>query len=462
MLKKKQARFCMNYRIFLPLMVLLLKTVLLAGLNNTETDEAMNVDLKTALEYAIQHNYDVLNSQLDIQAAQKQLREVAAGGLPQINGSVDFNDFLDIPTQLIPGEIFGGEPGSTIKVKFGRQYIATWSLSGSQLIFSGSFLVGLQASKIYLKLMEQNLKRSQLEVAELVTQTYYLVLVAEENLRILEESQKNLEKTHYEIQEFFKEGFVEETDVKQIQISVTQLKNTVNTVRQQIGVTYKLLKFQMGIELEKKITLTENLDKIVDKVDIPSLLKQEFVLEENINYRLFSSQITLSKLNLRNEKMKFLPTISGFATYQQTAQRNRFDLFDRGKDWFPTTVVGLSIKIPIFTSGSRVYRMQQAQIAIKQAQINQKKIEQGLRLEYEQAKTGLTSSFENYKNAKENVNLAKEVYEVTLEKYREGLSSSTDLVQIHNQYLTAQSGYITAKSELLNAKNKMDKLLENY
>ena len=321
--------------------------------------------------------------------------------------------------------------------------------------------MGLQASKIYLNLMEQNLKRSQLDVEETVTQTYYLILVTEENLRILEESLQNLEKTHYEIEESFKEGFVEETDVKQLQISVTQLKNTINTVKRQIDVTYKLLKFQIGIDLDKEITLTEKLDEIVDKVNVPDLISREFVLQDNINYRLMTTQLNLARMNLQNEK-GFLPVISGFASYQRNAQRNAFNFFDKDKDWYKTTIVGVNVGLPLFTSGSRLYRAQQAQIAIRQAEINRIKAQQGLLLQYDQSKTNLIANLENYKNANNNVGLAKEVYDITLEKYHEGVSTSMELIQAHNQYLTAQSGYITAKSELLNAKSKLDKLLDNY
>ena len=160
--------------------------------------------------------------------------------------------------------------------------------------------------------------------------------------------------------------------------------------------------------------------------------------------------------------MKFLPVISGFASYQQNAQRDKFDLFDFKKKWYPTTVVGLRIDVPLFTSGARLFRTQQAKIAVKQAEVTQMKAEQGLQLQYEQARTDLTSNLENYQNAKANMALAKEVYEVTLEKYREGVSSSVELIEVHNQYLTAQSAYITGESQLLNAKNTMDKLLENY
>jgi outer membrane protein len=444
------------------LLLLILAPLLVSSQALAEVEGKMSFDLNAARQYARQHNYDIQNSDLAINAAKKQIKEIAAGGFPQISGSAQYQDFLDIPTQLIPGEIFGGEPGSTIPVKFGKPHNATWGVSANQLIFSGSYFVGLQASKIYLNLTKQNMERSQLDVAETVTRTYYLILVAEENLHILEENLKNLQQLHYEVQESFKEGFVEDTDVKQLQISVTRLQNTVNTIRQQIEVTYKLLKFQMGIDLGQEIALIDNLESILSQVDVPSLLARQFDLHQNIGYRLASTQLSLARANLKNEKMQFLPVIAGFASYQQNAQRDKFDLFDFDKKWYPTAVVGLNINVPLFSSGAKLFRVQQAKIAVKQAEITRQKAEQGLQLQYEQARTDLTSNLENYKNAKANMALAKEVYDVTLEKYREGVSTSLDLIEVHNQYLTAQSAYITGESQLLNAKNTMDKLFENY
>ena len=372
--------------------------------------------LKSAQVYAIQHNYDVQKSNFDIKSAKKKLREVTASGLPQISGSLDYNNFLDIPTQLIPGEIFGGEPGSSIPVQFGKQHNATIGMSASQLIFNGSYFVGLQASKIYLKFAEENLERSKIDVKKTVTQTYYLVLVAENSREILQSSLENLEKTLYEVQEHFKEGFVEETDVKQLLISVTQLKNNVNMIEEQIDFTYMLLKFQMGIDLEQSIVLTEDLEAILLQVNLPQLMEEEFNLNQNISYRMMTTQERIAELSLKNEKSKFLPTVSGFVSYQKNAQRDEFNLHENDGDWFTTTVAGLKLSLPIFNSGSRYFKIQQSKIALKQAQLNKQKVEQGLQLEYSKAEIALSSSIENYQSTKENMLLSKEVYDITLEK----------------------------------------------
>ena len=167
------------------------------------------------------------------------------------------------------------------------------------MIFNGSYFVGLQATKIYLKFAEENLERSKIDVTKTVTQTYYLVLVAENNRDILQSSFKNLEKMHYEVQEHYKEGFVEETDVKQLQISVTQLKNNINMIEEQINLTYMLLKFQMRIDLEQSIVLTEDLETILLHVNIPELMEEEFNLKQNISYRMMTTQERIAELTLK-------------------------------------------------------------------------------------------------------------------------------------------------------------------
>ncbi len=218
----------------------------------------------------------------------------------------------------------------------------------------------------------------------------------------------------------------------------------------------------MGIDLDQEIILTENLDDILKKVDVPLLIEREFALNNNVEFQLLQLQETLSELSLKNEWSKFLPTIAAFGSYQYNAQRGRFNLFDEGKDWFKTTVIGIRMDIPIFNSGAKYFKVQQSRIELKQAQNIKRKAEQGLLLIFSKAKTDLKSAYENYQNIKDNLQLSKEVFDITLEKYREGISSNLDLIQIHNQYLSSQSEYFKVMSDLLNAKNTLDRLLDNY
>jgi outer membrane protein TolC len=421
---------------------------------------ANTYSLKDAQTYAIQHNRDVKNAALGIEAANKQLWEVTATGFPQIEISAGYQHMLDIPTQLIPGEIFGGEPGSTIPVKFGKPHLANYGISVSQLIFSGSYLVGLNASKIYLQLSEQNLTRTELDVKATVTNTYYLILVAEETRAIIVQTLENLRKTQFEINELNKEGFNEESDVKQIQISVNALENGLRSIEQQIEVSYKLLKFQMGLPIDDDIALSDDLTGILKNLDIKTPLALEFKVEENIGFRAMNTQAKLADLSLKNEITTFYPTFAAFVSFQRDAQRDKFDIFDWNKKWYPTSVIGVQMSWPIFSGSSKIFKVQKAKIELSQAETELDKVRDGLKLQYRQAHSALATARDRYNNARDNRDLALEVYDVNIQKYREGLISSLELTQAQNQYLNAEQDYLQNVSDALTAYTQLRKILE--
>jgi outer membrane protein len=287
-------------------------------------------------------------------------------------------------------------------------------------------------------------------------------LVSKETERIIKANIENLEKTLYEIRESYKEGFVEETDVDVIQISVTALKNSLQNVQKQTDVAYKLLKFQMGLDLEKNIAVTENLEDILRRIDIQEAISSEFDLSQNIDFKLLNTQEKLAELAHKNAKSKYWPTISAFYTYQQAAQRDNFNFFNFNKDWFRSQIFGINIYIPIFKSGGERARVAQAAIALDQARTARIQASQGILLEDARARNDLSAAQENYLNVKDNMELSGKVYDTTLIKYREGIASSTDLTQANDRYLLSQSNYIQAISALLSAKNRLDRIRNSY
>lgn len=429
--------------------------------SRAEPIEAKTFSLQEAQQYAVQHNYEAKKSQMDVAAAQKKLRETLASGLPQVSSTIGYINNLELTTVLIPN-FFEGKFEEKIPVQFGTQHNANLSLTVDQLVFNGSYFVGLKTSKIYRQLADQGLERTQLDVKETVTSTYFLILVSEESQRIIRSNLENLEKTLYEIQERYKEGFVEETDVDLLKISVTALKNNLQNIQKQTLIAYNLLKFQMGMDLDGKLGLKDNLQSILDKVNIQKALGAEFDLEQNIDYRLLNTQEKLAGLALQNEKAQYWPTVSAFYTYQQNAFRDAFNFFNFSQDWFRAQIVGVNINIPIFKSGGQKARVQQAAIVLEQAKNAAQQASQGLLLEDTQARNNLESAYENYLNIKQNMGLSEKVYDKTLIKYKEGLASSMDLTQAHDKFLQSQSEYVRAISELLYTKNRLDRIKNNY
>jgi outer membrane protein TolC len=444
-----------------PLTAYLMAASLTAAPPQQKETEHRALSLEEVREYAVQHNYDAIKSRIDLESAKKKLRETVASGLPQVTSSLNYMNNLELTTVLIPN-FFEGKFDEKIPVQFGTQHNATFTFQVNQLIFNGSYIVGLQTSSIYRRLADQGLERTQLDIQETVSDTYFLILVSEESEQIMQASLDNLKKTHYEIKQLYKEGFVAETDVDLIQVSVNSLENGLQALRRQIDVAYNLLKFQMGLELTEDIKLSDSLDSFIQDLNPEQAFNTELKLENNLDYQLLETQEKLAELALKNEKSKYLPSISAFYTYQRNAYRDQFDFFSEDANWFRAQILGINVNIPIFKSGAQAARVKQAALAVEKARNTRIQAGEGLRLEMERAVSNLKSAYENYMNMKANMELSEKIYRVTLEKYKEGVASSMELTQAHDKYLNSQSQYIQAMSELLSAKNKLDRVTENY
>jgi outer membrane protein TolC len=448
-------------RTAIPLLCAVATALLAAAAPAQDNGATRTFSLREARAYAVQHSYDVRQSRLDVESARRKLKETVASGLPQVNTSLSYLNNLELTTMLIPN-FFEGKFDEKIAVQFGTQHNATFNFQVDQLLFNGSYLVGLQTSGIYRRLAEEGLERTTLDIQETVTQTYFTILITQESERILEASLKNLEKTHAEVRERHKEGFVSETDVDLIQISVTRLENSLQALRRQKQIAFRLLNFQLGLDLDEPVAVSDRLDDFLVEAGAGTSTEQDFDPEDSVDFRLLVTQEKLAELALKNEKSKFWPTISAFYTYQRSAMRDSFDFFKSDKDWFRAQILGVNINFPIFKSGAQRARVQQAALALEQASNNREQAAQGLRLEISRAETGLQSARENFQNMSSNLALAEKVYDVTLIKYNEGVASSMELTQAHDKYLAAQSEYIQSVSGLLTARNRLDRLTDNY
>ncbi len=450
-------------RVFVLIVVLVLANTGTGwGAAPEENGDVQRFSLKQVQDYAVKHSTATSNARLDVAMAKKKIWETTASGLPQVSASVSYQDMIKIPTTLIPAEFIDpdAEEGTFIGVKFGTRYNATLDVSVNQLIFSGSYIVALQASKIYLRLSKESLVKSEIDVKANVTNTYYLILLAENTLETLRASLENIRKTFSETQEMLNAGFVEDTDVDQLQLTVTNLENSVKSMERQVRVTYRLLKFQMGFDLDEDIRLADGLDTILNRLDAEKLLKDPFNMENHIDYRMLDAQEKSYRLLLKREKSEYLPTVTAFATHRQSAMRDSFNFFGKNDDkWFPSTIVGLNIAIPIFTSGMRPAKTAQARMDLEKVKNSKNEVAKGLRLELMQARSAFADAMEKADSTRKNVKLAKKIYEKTRVKYSEGVSSSLDLTQIHTQYLNAESNYTRAVVDLLNARTRMDKIL---
>ncbi len=444
-----------------------------------ENSSTKTFSLKEAQEYAAKNSYAVKNSTIDLRIAKKKIWETTAMGLPQVSAQIQYQDMLDIPTTLLPDfispSIYGvlmkegvvdrfGRPitmpsgsSATFPAKFGTQHNASIGGTVSQLIFSGQYIVGLQASKVFYQMSEEGHQKAQLDARYNVSTSYYLVLVLQQNKEILQKSLTTLQKTVFEAEQSNKQGFIEDITVDQMKINLITLENAITSIEGQVQTSLNLLKFQMGIDLNEQLSLSDNLESFVNEALLQPTNSVNLDLNRMIDYKIIQTQMKLQKLNLRREQSNYLPTIAGFYTYQQKAMRQEFDIFEKGKDWYPTSIIGINIDIPIFSSGSRLMKVQQAKLNFQKMEIAQQQVSEALKLEAFQASSNFNTAYEKFNKEKTSKELASKVYQTTLTKYNNGVASSIELTQSYSQYLTSESNYHMALMEMLTAKLKLDK-----
>ncbi|MFA6950380.1 MAG: TolC family protein [Lentimicrobiaceae bacterium] len=440
--------------------------------SKAKAQEILTISLKEAQDYALINNASIRNSAIDLELAGKKIWETTAIGLPQADAKVNYQHLFKVPELTFGGDYFlatglpAGIPLTSdditneavyidyrqgVPIPLGVKDNTTLDVTVSQLLFSGEYLVGLRASKVYYIMSKQAKTKTESDIRESVANTYSLALVLQSNLEVMSRSLQNLNKTLGEMREMNKQGFIDITDVDQVELTTLILDNSLTSLNRQALAALDLLKFEMGMPMAQDIVLTDSLQALAGDVSLEALTADGFRVADNINFQMLDTQLKFGKLIMQREKTTFMPTLA--AVYVHTEKFKKIDF-----DFTPKDVFLLSLSIPLFSGGQRISKVQQRKLEYEKILISKDHVEQGLQLEYVNARNEVMSAFATYNNVKKNLELTQRIYAKTLIKYREGLSSGMDLMQAQNQYLAAQSEYFNNVYALLTSKNRLAKL----
>ena len=440
---------------------ILIGFVLAFAVNPLKAD-TLKLSLQEAIAYAIENSYQSQLAAKDVQKSKQKVKETISMGLPQVNAEASYINNLEIPASAVPAEFFGGEPGELATVRFGAEQQMSANITANQLIFDGSYFVGLHASRVYLELAKNDQEKSEADLRKLVMQAYGNVLVTEKNEAILSENVRVLRKNLKETTALYENGFLEEQDKDQIALLLANAENAHARAIRQIAIAKNQLKFTLGIEVENNLVLSENLEQITTQVNNQDYLSEEFNFSNHIDYKLISTQEQATGLLMKQEKSTYLPKLSAFYTYQQNSFANEFNFFNTDGQWLSGQFVGLNLSLPLFSSFGRYQRVQQAKVEFERLGIAKKQVEQQLLIQAENAKSEYTYALQNYQTTESNMKLAERIYEKIKIKYQEGISSSLELTQANNQLLESQGNFINASLQLINAKANLDQALNTY
>jgi outer membrane protein TolC len=368
---------------------LLLIAILIAFTSSAQ----QRLSVKEAQELGLQNNVKVKNAKLDFSLAKKKVLETIGIGLPKINGEVNWQQFLEIPTTVVPANMFvpTAPEGEYAELQFGTEHNSTASITASQLLFDGSYIVGLKASTIYKSISQQSLQLTEQQIQDSIAAAYYNVLVAEERLEFLQLIAEIHQGILDEVQARYDLGMVEDLDVDRMALTLSNMEIQSENMERMTEVAYLYLKLMLGIPLENDLILTDSLPTLLSQNQ--TLKIQEPNIENRLEFQLAETQRQLSKLDLRRYQSQFLPSISAFGTFSQNAFRDEFNFLDEDLSWYPTQVVGVKATMNLFDGFSRIAKVQQAKIELEQAKNNRAQVAESLSLAHKGSFIQLSNSF---------------------------------------------------------------------
>ena len=415
---------------------------------NADAQKINNFSVQQAVDYAKQNSVQVKNALLDYQVQKQTNREITSVAYPQINASGNFNDYLVIPTSLLPAEIAGGPAGTYFPVKFGTKYNASGGFDVSQLLFDGQVFVGLIARGVALKFYEKQTEITEEMINVNVQKIYYQLVVGKQQMTSVDANIGRFEKLLKDTKEIYKQGFAERLDVDKVSVQLNNLQTEKIKIQSQLDAGNAGLKFLMNMPQKDSLLLTDSITE--DKIK-ENILADNYKYEDRKEYQFLTIAKQLNEFNVRRYKLSYLPVLSAFGNYSKNAQRQRFDFF-KGGQWFTTSLIGLKLSVPIFDGFAKSSRVQKAKIEVQRTNNNIEQLKSSIDNDVAQARLKITASVVTMDNQKRNIELAEKVYNTTKIKYEQGLGNNQEIYNAQTELKIAQNNYYSALYDAIIAK----------
>lgn len=424
-----------------------------------------NVSLKECISHGLKNSVTVTNAKLDIQKAKADIGVIFADGLPQVNANSNFTYNYLIPISIVPASSFNpsAAPGEILKLKFGIDYTSSLGVNLNQMLFDGTYFLGLKAATVYSELTQKIAQKTEVDVVNNIAKAFYTALITKQRLDLVDANVKRLESLLNDTKALYKQGFVEKIDADRIEVSYNSLVIEKQKMVRMLELTYTLLKFQMGMQAQDEISVkgsiqdleTEQLGELRN-----ALLEnnENFDYSQRIESQILQTQISLESYNVRRFKVGYYPRLTLNAGYGTNTGANQFgQIFDFQSRWFTNGAIGLNLAIPIFDGLRRQNQIQGAKVNLLKAENTLKETKRGIDLELKQAKISLSNALETLDAQKKNMELAGDVARITKIKYKEGVGTNNEVIDAESAYINAQTNYYAAFYDALIAKVDLDK-----
>lgn len=424
---------------------------------STQMHAQQSFTMEQALQYAYENNVNVKKAKIDQTIADKKVKETIGIGLPQIDLNGSYNYFLNIPVQLLPGELVGQPAGTYIPVQFGQKQSATGGVSVSQLLFNGSYIVGLESSRAYREMSALATEKTVFTIKEAIMMSYAAVLVTDENIKTLEENNKVSGKILNETRETYKAGLIELQNVEQLEYSYKNLVTNLENLKRSKQKYVNALKYLIGYPQDEELQLLTSMEELIQKNQILVDQSAQVDLTNHIDLKLKENALRISELQLKYQKSKSLPSLSAALSSSYNGFSDKFTFFDKEQLWFNTSVFALQLNVPVFSGLQRSFQTQQAKLEVEKAKLDKDDAEKQLKSDYFGKVKDYENAYDSFKTSQDLVKLSSEIYRKQNVKFKEGLGTSFELSQSETQLFQAQSQFYLSALDLVKAKIALDK-----
>ena len=433
-----------------------------AGANAQDVQplETLQLNLKETLEYALENNVDAKNARLEVMISQTTIKEETAAGLPQINGTYGFNYNPAVQVMIVPNiPPFGdpSNPSEVIPIRLGLTYSSNLGVTVSQMIFDGSFFIGLRAAKTYKALTEFDRVKVENDVIENVKKAYFGVLVNAERIKLSESNLSRIDSLLEETNAMYEAGFSEKLDVSRIKVQRNNTYSQYERSRTAYEISKELLKVQIGLPKEYDIVLTETLRELNPEKELRDLLAQEGV--NRVEMDQLNTNIKLTELDLKNNTVQYMPSLDLNGSFSRSGAGDSFSTVFKSQNWFSSSMIGIALNIPIFDGFSKSARIQRNRLQLRQLENQRFFLDQNIELEIFQAKQNLANDLKVLLVQRESMELAQEVYDMSKIKYNEGVGSNFEVVEADSDLIEAEINYLSALYDGLISKIDLEKAL---
>lgn len=438
--------------------ILLLLTMSLVSVHQVSTAQESTITrftLDEAITYGLENNQNARNARLEEKIADRKVEEILADGLPQVNANVDIGYNYEIPTVFLPGNAFdpNGNADETVGAKFGTNYTGSVGLSANQMLFDGTFFIGLKAARTFTQLSRKDNIKTKIDIAEAVSKAYFGVLVNRERYGLVERNYARLDSLLRDTKIMYENGFAEKIDVNRVQVQFNNMKVEKDNFQQMLDVSESLLKFQMGMNLSSQIELASSIEDI-DYFNFE--LVKDFAYEQRIEYSQMNIRKELNQLDIRNVQSGYIPKLDAYASYGRNIGTQEFgDVFSG--NWAGVGVIGVKASMPIFDGMRKRRQVQQRKLTAEQIDNSFDILKYNIDLEIQQALASYKREIEMMQAQRVNMELAQEVYEVTKIKYNEGVGSNIEVIDADATYKQSQINYYNALFDALISKIDLQK-----